>query len=200
MANVLVLYATHDGQTRKIAERIATVLRVRRHVVELLEAARAPRDLDLSRFQAVFIGSPIHAQGYLRPVVRFIQSHLPELERLPTLFFSVGLAILSKTSDGRAQTMEIVDKLIAETGWRPRRLELVAGALPYTRYNFLIRFVMRQIAKKEGGDTDTSRDYEYTDWNAVERFAVEFVEEVTPTRAAEVPLPAPAPKSPEARL
>lgn len=199
MAVVLVVYATHDGQTRKIAERIANVLRVRRHVVELLDAARAPRDLDLSRFQAVFVGSPVHAQGYLRPVVRFIQSHRTELERIPTLFFSVGLAILSKINDGRAQTMKIVDKLVAETGWHPRRIELVAGALPYTRYNFLIRFVMRRIVKQEGGDVDTSRDYDYTDWAAVERFAVAFVEEGAASRPIEVPLAAPAANVREAR-
>jgi menaquinone-dependent protoporphyrinogen oxidase len=198
MAAVLVVYATRDGQTRKVAERIANVVRVRRHVVELLDAARAPRDVDLSRFQAVFIGSSVHAGGYLRPVVRFVQSHRAQLERLPTLFFSVGLAILSKINDGRAQTMRLVDRLVAETGWRPRRIELLAGALPYTRYNFLIRFVMRRIVKKEGGDTDTSRDYEYTDWAAVDRFAAEFVDQVTASRRIDVPLPGPAMSAPAA--
>jgi len=179
MANVLVAFATHDGQTRKVAERIATVLRVRHQAVELLDLGRPPPEtLDLSQFQAVLLGSPIRAQGYLRPVVRFVQSHRTELERLPTLFFSVGLAVLSRTGDGRAQTMRIVERLVAETGWHPQRVELVAGALPYTRYNFLVRFVMRRISRKEGGDTDTSRDYEYTDWAAVDRFAAEFVDEV----------------------
>jgi len=179
MANVLVAFATHDGQTRKVAVRIATVLRVRHHAVELLDLGRPPPEtLDLSQFQAVLLGSPIRAQGYLRPVVRFVQSHRTELERLPTLFFSVGLAVLSRTGDGRAQTMRIVERLVAETGWHPQRVELVAGALPYTRYNFLVRFVMRRISRKEGGDTDTSRDYEYTDWAAVDRFAAEFVDEV----------------------
>jgi len=179
MANVLVAFATHDGQTRKVAERIATVLRVRHHAVELLDLGHPPPEtLDLSQFQAVLLGSPIRAQRYLRPVVRFVQSHRTELERLPTLFFSVGLAVLSRTGDGRAQTMRIVERLVAETGWHPQRVELVAGALPYTRYNFLVRFVMRRISRKEGGDTDTSRDYEYTDWAAVDRFAAEFVDEV----------------------
>ena len=149
MATVLVVYSTHDGQTRKIAERIATVLRVRRHVVELLDAARAPRTLDLTRFEAVFIGSPIHQKGYLAPVGRFVRQHKAALGRVPTLFFSVGLAVLSKVHDGRAQSMAIVDKFLAETGWRPRRIELVAGALLYTRYNFLVRFVMRRDL--EGG-------------------------------------------------
>ena len=130
------------------------MLRVRSHVVELVDLGRTPpRTLDLSRFQAVLVGSPIRAQGYLRPVVRFVQAHRTELARLPALFFSVGLAVLSRIGDGRTQTMRIVEKLVAETGWHPRRIELVAGALPYTRYNFLVRFVMRRISKKEGGDT-----------------------------------------------
>ena len=96
MANVLVVYATHDGQTRKIAERMATVLRIHRHVVELLDAS-VSREVDLSRFDAVFIGSPVRAQGYLRAVVRFVRSHRTELERMPTLFFSVGLAVVGKS-------------------------------------------------------------------------------------------------------
>lgn len=184
MAHVLVVYATHDGQTRKIAERIATVLRVHRHVVELLDATLS-RDVDLTRFDAVFIGSPMRAQSYLRPVVRFVRMHRPALERIPSLFFSVNLAVLNKT-DGRAQTMELVNKLLAETGWHPRRIELVAGALPYTRYNFLVRFIMKRIVRKQGGDTDTSRDYEYTDWAAVDRCAVEFVEGVVQQNAREI--------------
>jgi menaquinone-dependent protoporphyrinogen oxidase len=45
---------------------------------------------------------------------------------------------------------------------------------------------MRRIASREGGDTDTSRDYEYTDWAAVDRCAVEFVEAVMKQRGAEI--------------
>jgi menaquinone-dependent protoporphyrinogen oxidase len=71
-------------------------------------------------------------------------------------------------------------------------------ALRYTRYNSLVRLVMRQISKKEGGDTDTSRDYEYTDWGAVDRFAVEFLSEVEGNRPVEAPSGARA-SAPQAR-
>jgi menaquinone-dependent protoporphyrinogen oxidase len=196
MANVLVVYATHDGQTRKIAERIATVLRVHRHVVELLDATQS-REVDLTRFEAVFIGSPVRAQSYLRAVERFVRLHRPALERIPSLFFSVNLAVLNKT-DGRAQTMRLVNKLLTDTGWHPRRIELLAGALPYTRYNFLIRFVMKRIVRTQGGDTDTSRDYEYTDWAEVDRCAVEFVKGVAEENASEIHV-APRPPRAEAR-
>jgi menaquinone-dependent protoporphyrinogen oxidase len=42
----------------------------------------------------------------------------------------------------------------------------------------LTRLVMRYIAKRAGGPTDTSRDYDFTDWNALARFAGEFADEL----------------------
>lgn len=170
MANVLIIYATREGQTEKIARRIVKTLAALGHAPELFNADRAVPG-DLERFQVVIVGGPIHAGGYPRSIVRFAREHRELLERIPSAFFSVGLAVASRTSDGRAQTLELVDKFVKQSGWRPRHVELIAGALPYSKYNFLIRFIMRRIAAKEGGDTDTSRDYEYTDWAAVDRFA-----------------------------
>jgi menaquinone-dependent protoporphyrinogen oxidase len=177
MASVLIVYATREGQTERIAQRLAQTLRADGHRAELVNADRPPAVLDLERFQAVAVGGPIHVRGYPRSILRFVRDHRQFLERVPSAFFSVGLAVQSHTSDGRAQTLEIVERFVDKTGWRPRRIELIAGALLYTRYNFLVRFVMRRIAAKEGGDTDTSRDYEYTDWGAVERFAHELAQE-----------------------
>ena len=176
MANVVIIYATREGQTEKIARRIVKTLAAQGHAVELFNADEAlPPDLE--RFQVAFVGGPIHAGGYPRSIVRFARAHRELLERIPSAFFSVGLAVASRTSDGRAQTLVLVEKFVKQTGWRPRHVELIAGALPYSKYNFLIRFIMRRIAAKEGGDTDTSRDYEYTDWPAVDRFASNLAEE-----------------------
>jgi menaquinone-dependent protoporphyrinogen oxidase len=43
--------------------------------------------------------------------------------------------------------------------------------------------MMRMIVGAAGGDTDTSRDYEYTDWPAVDRFAQEFAARLQPAVA-----------------
>jgi menaquinone-dependent protoporphyrinogen oxidase len=53
------------------------------------------------------------------------------------------------------------------------------GALQYSKYGPLKRLVVRAFAAVAGHDTDTSKDYEYTDWKAVERFAAAFSEELT---------------------
>ena len=52
--------------------------------------------------------------------------------------------------------------------------EVFAGALMYTEYNWLVRMVMKSIARHEGGSTDTSHDTEYTDWTEVDHFAEAF--------------------------
>ena len=53
----------------------------------------------------------------------------------------------------------------------------VAGALLYSKYNPLVRFVMKRIAKEAGAAHDTSRDYEYTDWVGLDRFVDELADE-----------------------
>jgi menaquinone-dependent protoporphyrinogen oxidase len=187
MSKVLIVYATGEGQTEKIARRIAATLDAAGHSTELLDTDRPGSPLDLESFEVVVVGAPIHAGGYPRSLVRFAREHRALLESTRAVFFSVGLAVQSRISDGRAQTLQIVEGLVKRTGWRPERVELFAGALPYSKYNFLIRFIMRRIVAKEGGDVDTSRDYEYTDWRAVERFAQGLVAVGAAERKADAP-------------
>ncbi len=184
MSNVLIVYATKEGQTERIARCMSDTLTASGHSVELVDADHHTPPSDLSRFQVVLVGGPIHAGGYPRSVERFARENRHFLRSVRSAFFSVGLAVASRTSDGRAQTLELVRKFEARTGWRPKRVELIAGALPYSKYDFVVRYVMKRIAAKEGGDTDTSRDYEYTDFDAVARFAREL--------AATTPEPGPA--------
>ncbi len=44
--------------------------------------------------------------------------------------------------------------------------------------------MLLQIARREGGDTDVSRDYEYTDWESLRAFARAFHERVYGPRQA----------------
>ena len=64
-----------------------------------------------------------------------------------------------------------------QTGWRPTRSRLFSGALLYTHYGFLERHVMKKIAQDKPGhlETDTSRDYVYTEWDGVKHFAEDFL-------------------------
>ena len=65
-------------------------------------------------------------------------------------------------------------RFVSASGWQPGITRPVPGALLYTRYNPVKRWMMKRIVRKAGGDTDTTRDYEYTDWNELRAFADEF--------------------------
>lgn len=84
----------------------------------------------------------------------------------------------------------LVDVFCTRTGLHPRRVWPLAGALLYTHYGSIEKVVMRMIAKRAGGDTDTSRDHDYTDWKGLERFVSSVAAEIEEQEA-----PAPARKA-----
>jgi menaquinone-dependent protoporphyrinogen oxidase len=96
------------------------------------------------------------------------------LNRKPTAFVSVCLSALQQDPEAQRALRAIVDRFTAEAGWKPAVVKPVAGALLYTRYNWFVRWVMKRIVRKAGGDTDTTRDYEYTDWEDLRLFAEHF--------------------------
>jgi menaquinone-dependent protoporphyrinogen IX oxidase len=63
-----------------------------------------------------------------------------------------------------------IDGFCHQTGFHPSRVWPVAGALMYSEYGALVRFVMRRIAKRAGQSTDTTHDHEYTDWKGLHCF------------------------------
>jgi menaquinone-dependent protoporphyrinogen oxidase len=42
----------------------------------------------------------------------------------------------------------------------------------YSKYSWPLKWLMKRIAKQAGEDTDTARDYEYTDWQQVAAYAM----------------------------
>jgi menaquinone-dependent protoporphyrinogen oxidase len=173
MTRILVLYATTEGQTRKIAESLAAAMRARGADVNVVDAAAHSPDADA--YGAVVVAASVHAGGYQPAVRRWVQASTEALRSRPTAFVSVCLGVLQHDPEVDHELKTILGLFLAATGWRPDVTKILAGALPYTKYNWFKRWLMKRIVRKAGGDIDTSRDYEYTDWHDVRRFAGEFV-------------------------
>jgi len=171
---LLVLYGTTDGQTAKIAAAIADTLRSQAAEVDLVNAADRHANPLPDGYAAVVVAASVHAGGYQSAVRRWVKAHAGALATRPTAFVSVCLGVLEHNPRTDAELSKIANKFFALTGWQPTVLKIVAGALKYTKYNWLKRWIMRRIVAKAHGDTDTSRDYEYTDWNDLKAFAIEF--------------------------
>ncbi len=184
--NVLVLFGTTDGQTAKVAAALADVLRSEGADAELVDAKRMREDTDPRRFAAVIVAASVHAGGYQRAVERWVSGHAAALRGRPNVFVSVCLGVLQRDPNVDAELARIVQRFSDKTGWEPSTVKIVAGALPYTRYNWIKRWVMRRISAKAHGDVDTTRDFEYTDWADLRRFGQQFYRRLGVPSAASV--------------
>jgi len=172
MSRILVLYGTTDGQTTKIANFLGEALRGHGAAVDVVRAGEVHPDP--AGYDAVIVAASIHAGGYQRAVVQWVRDHAEALRRRPAALLTVCLGILQREAGVYRDLLHIKQQFVTRTGWEPVRHAFVAGALKYTEYGFLKRLVMRWIASRAGGSTDTSRNHEYTDWGELSRFAQSF--------------------------
>lgn len=167
----LVLYSTRDGQTHAISSYIANCLRESGEcdVMDLQDVG----SIDLSHYSKVMIGASIR-YGHFSPLLeKFVKRHIQQLNAMPSAFFSVNLT--ARKADKRTpQTNAYTRKFLLATPWKPSLCGVFAGALRYPRYRWLDRVMIQLIMRMTGGETDTSKEVEYTDWEQVKQFAKDF--------------------------
>jgi menaquinone-dependent protoporphyrinogen oxidase len=149
--------------------------------VDVVDASSV--DVAPDPYDGVIVAASVHIGSYQKPVRRWVRAHAAALHGRPNAFVSCCLGVLQHDPKVDADLARIVDRFATETGWRPNVVRTLPGALLYRQYGIVTRWVMKRIAAKAGGDTDTSRDYEYTDWQQVDAFADEFAQRLPPAEA-----------------
>lgn len=158
MAQIAVLYGTTEGQTERIAERIADRLETAGHEATLAHLNHLPDDFTVADYDAAIFGASVHLGRHQGYVTQFVTDHVTTLNGMPTAFISVSLTAAESQPDNQKPAREILETFLSETGWNPDLSTTVAGALTYRQYGRVKRLLMRWIARKAGGATDTSRD------------------------------------------
>lgn len=163
---ILVAYGTTEGQTRKVARFVADRLADAGHAVELLDVDDA-EGLDVDRFGAVVLAGSIHGGRYQSALVEVAQRNAQALSARPGLFLSVSLSAAGDDAEEWEGIRAIADEFAHATGWRPGRVEHVAGAFRFGEYDYFKGWMMRRIAREKGEAVDPEGDTEYTDWAAL---------------------------------
>lgn len=189
MTHILIVYGTTDGHTRKIAQVLAENLRAQFCSVDIVDSAGMLRRLSPEGYDGVIVAASVHIGDFQRQVANWVRENAQVLNLLPTAFLAVCLAVVEKGTKPRQEVLRIMRRFLDRVSWRPTITKMVAGALPYTRYGWLKRMMMKRLVAKAGGDTDTTRDYEYTDWNDLRTFSRDFAELTTERLVAVGDLP-----------
>ncbi|MBK9161293.1 MAG: menaquinone-dependent protoporphyrinogen IX dehydrogenase [Nitrosomonadales bacterium] len=168
MANVLIVYSTTDGHTRKICLRLQNVIERQHHGVAVMPLQECA-DADLHAFDKIVIGASIRYGKHSPHVVDFIKRNVGLLDSKPNAFFSVNV-VARKPEKNRPETNPYMRKFLRQIPWRPKRLEVFAGKIDYSIYRFIDRSAIRFIMWMTRGPTDLNAVVEFTDWQRVEDF------------------------------
>jgi len=158
---LLIVFASRFGQTEKIAKRIATAAGVKTDVVAVADAVT----ISLQEYEYLIVASPVYFGKHDRRIEEFVRRNALLILAMQSAFVSVS----------GSKDEALVHEFTRRTGWIPEIHASFAGGEPYTKYGLFTRWIMRSIARKHGRQVDVHRDYEFTDWDAVERFARDFI-------------------------
>ncbi len=178
MKRIAIVIATKHGQTIKIANRVKTSLLDRGFSVHLYQV-KSDEDvstMSVERFDAVIVGGPVYRGQLPSRLIQWTKTHLQTLNVKPTALFTVSLNAADTKPEARIEDMHQIGNALDRTGLKPRLTVSLIGALNFTQYGFLERWIMKRISASASGPTDTRVDHELTDWIAVDRFAQEFVD------------------------
>jgi menaquinone-dependent protoporphyrinogen oxidase len=171
MPKALVIYASEDGQTSKIASRVADLLREQGVDVTVRDSVKPDAGTHLASYDGVVIGSAIHLGHHAKALLEMVKEHRAILRTRHTALFSVSLSAGGPNRD-LALARQYLEEFSEQTGWKPDQAASFAGAIRHSRYGIL-RTLMVHLSLRKSGAPETG-DHEYTDWKSVEAFATAF--------------------------
>lgn len=172
---VLVVYGTRAGQTARIAERIAERCRERGVYCSRFDVYDLPVDLPLDAYDGVVVGASAEHGLHQGRMARFLRQHREALAVRHTAFYSVSLAAAGNLLERHA-AQKSAEGFVSRAGFHPELSEAMAGALRFSRADWLSRVFMRRFERHAGIDNPWDVDLELTDWHEVDQFTDHFLE------------------------
>ena len=168
MSSILIIYATTDGHTRKISQRLQQVIEQQNHQVKTV-SINDEADVDLTLFDKIVVGASIRYGKHSPHIYQFIKKNQLILESKPNAFFSVNV-VARKPEKCQPDTNPYLKKFLKQIAWKPKQLAVFAGKIDYPKYSFWDRSIIRLIMWITKGPTDPKTVKEFTNWQQVEAF------------------------------
>ena len=169
-----IIYASVDGQTEKICNKIYQHFLKKNKEVKLYRIEEF--DIPILEFQTLVIGASIRYGHHNKQISEFIVQNKTALNKISTAFFSVNL-VARKEDKNTANTNPYLIKFLKKTKWKPNLIEVFAGKLDYSVYTFFDKIMIKLIMKMTDGPTKSDKPIEFTDWKKVDGFSIKILKE-----------------------
>ena len=172
---ILIVFGTTDGHTAKVATAISNTLRAEGADVDLVQARPGGPDPNPADYAAVIVAGSVHTAAtsgrYGAGCARTRRASTAGR----TAFVSVCLGILERTAASEAELAGIMENFFETTQWMPSVRKSSPARCPTRATPGSSDWSFDSSSATRDGQADSSRDYEYTDWNDVRDFARHFV-------------------------
>ena len=163
----IFIYSSSNGQSLKICE----ILNEEKESL-VLNIDRL-NSVNLDNFDQIIIGASVKYGDHNKKIYNFVKNNKILLKRKKTVFFSVN-ATARKSEKNTPNTNPYIIKFLKKTNWKPDHIGVFAGKIDFPNYNFLEKYIIKFIMWITNGPTDTTKTYEFTDWDAVKKFSREI--------------------------
>jgi len=164
---VLVAYTSARGNTRHIAEHVASTVAsagLRAETVPTREADGAgPEDA-----AGIVVVVPVHHGQHDGETVAWMARHRDLIDRVPSLVLSVSIAAGAHDDASRAEARALLAELVLRSNVTPSLAASIAGAVDHDGVPLFARAGLRDEAERHGLAASTEHDTVFTDWDALE--------------------------------
>ena len=164
---ILVAYASRAGSTAEVAEEVGRVLRESGAEVDV-RSCKAVKDT--RGYDAVVIGTAVRMGKLLPEAVKFTNKYCAALEKVPTAYFTLGLAMKEDTPENRETAYGYLKPL--EEIHEAFDKEVFGGTVDHSKLSPLLRFAAKR--DKEG----ILAEGDYRNWDAIREWAASLAEKL----------------------
>lgn len=163
----IYIYSSSNGQSLKICE---TLNEEKESLILNIDRLNS---VNLDNFDQIIIGASVKYGDHNKKIYNFVKNNKILLKTKKTVFFSVN-ATARKSDKNTPNTNPYITKFLKKTNWKPDHIGVFAGKIDFPNYNFLEKYLIKFIMWITNGPTDTTKTYEFTDWDAVKKFSREI--------------------------
>tara|TARA_Y100001936_G_scaffold49528_1_gene48095 strand:- start:1024 stop:1527 length:504 start_codon:yes stop_codon:yes gene_type:complete len=163
----IFIYSSSNGQSLKICKALNKNKESLIIDIDMLKTA------NLDNFDQIVIGASVKYGDHNKKVYEFVKKNRVLLEKKKTVFFSVN-ATARKSEKNTPKTNPYIIKFLKKTNWTPDHIGVFAGMIDFPNYNFIEKYIIKLIMWITNGPTDTSKTFEFTNWEDVKKFSEEI--------------------------
>jgi len=162
---ILIIFETVEGQTRKISDFIAQRIRAAGHGVRIFNAANRTGALSFAAVDKAVLVAPVHERRHPKRFESLVATSLDELQARQTLLISVSLK--AAFAQGLEDAQDYLTELKMRTGFEPDAEVLAAGAVRTDSYDYFESQIVQNVVLAGSNVKLVDGVREFTDWDAL---------------------------------